>query len=113
MKKLHAHPVHLVAGLLIWSAWFVVIYGGQAVGCELARPADEAGAWTWLNAVLVLHTLLFTALLLYLTWAAHRSTPAERGNARFILRTSTTLYLVSAIATLVAGFPTLVLPPCV
>lgn len=113
MKTLRAHPLHLFAGLVIWAVWYVVLYGGQAVGCELAPPAADAGAWTWLNGLLLLHTLVFAVVLLYLTWLAHRSTPHEPGNGRFILRVSTTVYLVSTIAILVIGSQNVIYPPCV
>lgn len=113
MKTLRAHPLHLFAGLLIWAAWYVVLYGGQGAGCALAPPPAEAGASTWLNALLLLHTLVFAALLLYLAWLAYRSAPAERGNARFLLRASAGLYLGAAVATLAVGLPSALLPPCV
>ncbi|KFZ30815.1 hypothetical protein IDSA_06945 [Pseudidiomarina salinarum] len=113
MKTLRAHPLHLFSGLLIWAVYYVVLYGGQGAGCAIAPPPAEAGSSTWLNAVLLLHTLVFATLLLYLAWLAYRSTPAERGNARFLLRTSAALYLLAAVATLAIGLPSALLPPCV
>ena len=38
------HPLHLFLGLIIWSAWFVFLYGGLSVACEFAPPGVEQGA---------------------------------------------------------------------
>ncbi|MDN7125493.1 hypothetical protein J6I90_11415 [Pseudidiomarina sp. 1APP75-32.1] len=113
MKTLRAHPLHLFAGPLLWAIWYVVLYSGQALGCETAPPPANAGVWTWLNGLLLLHTLVFAMILLYLTWLAHRSTPAASGNGRFILRVSTGVYLVATIAVLAIGLQSVIYPPCV
>jgi len=37
-------------GLSLWSLWFVVLYGGLSVGCDLRPPDSGAGRVTWINA---------------------------------------------------------------
>ncbi len=106
------HPVHLFAGLVIWSLWFVALYGGLSVGCAVAPPAAEQGALTWLNGGLLMLTLVVTALLAYAAWRCWRLAPA--GDAqRFVLRVAVGVYLVSAGSTLAVGLPVIVYPPCV
>ena len=107
-----AHPVQLVVGLVIWSLWFVLVYGGLSVGCEFAPPATSAGSFTWINALLLALTLATLALLLSAAWRCWRA-PAQAGNSHFVARLAAALYLVAAIATLAVGLPILVLPPCV
>ena len=38
------HPVHLILGLCVWSIWFVVLYGGLSVACQLTPPEPQQGA---------------------------------------------------------------------
>src|SRR5690606_24635178 len=73
MSRLREHPLHAILGLVIWSLWFVALYGGQGVGCALAPPPVEDGAATWLNAALGLFTLLIVALLVGLALFSWRS----------------------------------------
>ena len=108
------HPLQLPLGLIIWAVWFVTVYGGLSVGCAIATPAAEAGAMTWINAVLGLLTLAVTVLLLALSrfclMAAGRGEPPER---LFIARLAAGAHVIAALSTLITGLPILVLPPCV
>ena len=45
------HPIHFVVGLTVWCIWFIAVYGGHAVACELpccrtqmGRPRIHAGS---------------------------------------------------------------------
>ena len=118
MRRLLApsHPVHLVTGFLVWSAWFVVIYGGVTLGCVLLAPDPALGFRTSINLIFALLTAFVTAAL---AWAAWRCWKAVRGplatgprRELFIARTSAALYLLSALATAFVGWPVLILPPC-
>lgn len=112
------HPAQLVMGFTIWSLWFIAIYAGLSVACQLAPPAVQQGAMTWLNAGLFVFTLLVMALLVSLAWRSARyclSAQRERkvgGVTPFIGYVSTVLYLLAAIATLAGGLPVLVFTPC-
>ena len=112
-----AHASHLVLGLVVWSLWFVALYGGLSVGCAVSPPPASAGALTWLNGTLLLLTLLVTALLLVQARrclvAVAPSGKSGTGLARFLLAVSAALYLASAAATLAVGLPVIMLPPCV
>lgn len=119
MKSSAGHPIHLLLGLVIWGGWFVALYGGLSVGCELAPPSETAGPMNWLNASLAGLTLLTVGLLLFLSgwcWRARRGhdvtqSPDQQGH--YLAGLSAALYLLSATATLFIGLPILILPPCV
>ncbi|MCH8543576.1 MAG: hypothetical protein LAT61_08400 [Alcanivorax sp.] len=108
------HPLQLPLGLIIWALWFVTVYGGLSVGCAIAQPAAEAGALTWINAVLGLLTIAVSVLLLALArfcmLAAQRGEPPER---LFIARLAAGAHVIAALSTLITGLPILVFPPCV
>jgi hypothetical protein len=107
------HPLQLALGLIVWSAWFVALYGGLSVGCALAPPAVESGAWTWLNGLLAAVTALTFGWLVRQGWTCWR-TPDRPDSPprRFITTVGAAVYVVAAVSTLVVGIPVLVLPPC-
>ncbi|WP_312911653.1 hypothetical protein [Stutzerimonas nitrititolerans] len=109
------HPVQIPIGLIIWSLWFVAIYGGQAVACAISPPAPEQGIWNWLNASLGLLTLLTAALLLWLAryfWRLSAANQALDERQQFVTRLTASVHLTAAVATLFVGLPLLQLPPC-
>lgn len=111
------HPAQLVIGFALWSIWFVAMYAGLSVVCQLAPPAEQQGALTWLNAGLFGLTLLVVILLLLLAWRSARFCMLQRSQAAsgvslFIGYISAVLYLLAAIATLAGGLPVLVYSPC-
>lgn len=114
MKLAPHHPAHLVIGLTVWSAWFVVLYGGLSVACQLAPPAPSSGPFNWINPLLWLSTLVVVGALL---WIAHRlwRTDAEHVQPirNYVRVVSAFLYLISAFATLALAVPVLFLPPCI
>ncbi|HSX87688.1 MAG TPA: hypothetical protein VLG17_06770 [Pseudomonas sp.] len=108
------HPLHIVLGLLIWSLWFVAIYGGLSVACAVAPPTPQQGPWNWLNALLGLSavaTLILLGALARWSWRAglrmHRQ-PREC----FVARLAASTHAVAALATLFIALPILRLPPC-
>ncbi|UTH34377.1 hypothetical protein NLY39_11755 [Pseudomonas sp. KHPS1] len=108
------NPIHIPLGLVLWSLWFVAVYGGLSVGCALAPPAPEQGQWTWLNALLALFSLLTFMVLLWLArrfqLAARRADEQPAG--RFVARLTASVHLVGALGTLFVALPILSLPPC-
>ncbi|WP_205126655.1 hypothetical protein [Nitrincola tibetensis] len=114
-----AHPAQIVMGFVIWSIWFIAMYGGLSVVCQLAPPDVEQGPLTWLNGGLLTFALLVIALLLFLAWRSgrycasrHKASEEAVGFERFVGYVSTVLYLIAAVATLAGTLPVLVLPPC-
>ncbi len=73
------HPLQLTLGLIVWSVWFVALYGGLSVACAVAPPAATLGALTWINGLLLLLTLATTALLAYWAHGCWRAAGGEVG----------------------------------
>lgn len=108
------NPVHIPLGLVLWSIWFVVIYGGLSVGCSLIPPDPEQGQWTWLNGSLAVLSLLTVVALLGLARLFHRAARKDHASQseRFVACLAAGVNLIGAIATVFVALPTLSLPPC-
>jgi hypothetical protein len=110
------HPLQLVLGLIIWITWFALIYGALAIACEIAPPPLEHGPFTWINAALLINSLIITALLLYWAlvcwWAARDNNRQVNASGLFIAKLGAGINGVAAIATLSLGLMTMPLPPC-
>lgn len=106
------HPMQLMWGLTLWAIWFVAVYGGLSIACEIA-PAAEDVTFSIINGGLIIFTLLTTVFLLWLMrrcWHAwQKATPPSR---QFITAVSCCLYAASAVATIAIGLPILWLPAC-
>lgn len=113
-----ANAWHLVIGLALWFAWFCATYGGVAVACAWAPPSPAQGAWTWLNATVLLLAVGCTLAFGGAAWlsargAQHLKTDATQARQRFMARAATALYATSAVSTALVALPAVVLPPCV
>ncbi|MGE8296505.1 MAG: hypothetical protein ACN6PH_13240 [Pseudomonas sp.] len=108
------NPIHIPLGLVLWSIWFVIIYGGLSVGCAVLPPAPGQGQWTWLNASLAVLSVLTVVALLGLARLFHRAARKDDASQseRFVARLAAGVNLIGAIATLFVTLPTLSLPPC-
>lgn len=116
MKGLRSpyHPGHIPLGLVLWSLWFVALYGGLSVACSLAPPEPQQGPWNWLNALLGVSALLTAAALAALAVWSWRAGKRVRLQARegFVAVLAASTYGAAAVATLVISLPILSLPPC-
>jgi ABC-type Na+ efflux pump permease subunit len=106
------HAWHLVLGLTLWFAWFCAMYGGLAVACAVAPPSPAQGAWTWLNAAVLLLSVVFSGAFAVAAWASSRAKEKEE-RQRFMARAATGLYTIAALATLMVAMPSVVMTPCV
>ncbi|PKM38530.1 MAG: hypothetical protein CVV06_00045 [Gammaproteobacteria bacterium HGW-Gammaproteobacteria-10] len=112
------HPMQLAFGLTVWILWFIVKYGALALFCEQAPPPIEQGAFTWINAALLIGSLVVTVLLLF--WANNCWNAARSGNNdaddseinTFIAGLGAGVNLLGAVVTLSQGLMSLLLPPC-
>ncbi|KGK41339.1 hypothetical protein LH51_15570 [Nitrincola sp. A-D6] len=114
-----SHPAQIVMGFVIWSIWFIAMYGGLSVACQLVPPDTGQGPFTWINSGLFAFTLLVFALLVLLAWRSgrycasqHKAGEVTAGFGRFVGYVGTVLYLIAAVGTLAGGLPVLVLSPC-
>lgn len=119
IRKMMLHPLHpiqLVFGLLVWSGWFVTVYGGTGVICAVAPPPVDADMKTWVNALVLAMGTLVGAFLLFNAWRCWKATPdydVGKPDKRFLGRVAGGVYLVAAIASFGLALPALFLPPCV
>lgn len=125
------HPLQLAWGFIIWSVYFIVLYGGMSVACSAAPPRAEQGPFTWLNVSLLVLTLITGIGLLYAAYrcrvlaAQARPTPDEEierrgagsnqleGVRAFIASLAGWVNLAAGVATLAVGVPVVVYAPCV
>jgi hypothetical protein len=103
---------HLVIGLTLWFAWFCATYGGLAVACAVVPPLPAQGAWTWLNASVLLLAAVVTAAFGVAAWASARAQAAGE-RQRFMARAGTALYATAALSTAVVALPAVLLAPCI
>lgn len=109
------HPIQIPIGLIIWSLWFVVVYGGFSVVCSVAPPDPELGIRNWLNATLGVLTLLTLTLLLWLArrfWRLSRKPHDLTEQQVFVTKLAAGIHMIAALAALFVGIPLLQLPPC-
>lgn len=113
LLSLH-NPIYLPLGLVIWSLWFVAIYAGLSVVCQVSPPPAELGARTSLNLGLLLGSLLTAALLAWLTWLFWRAgrRANQNGDSHYVATTAAAVNLVSLLAVLFITLPILWMPPC-
>lgn len=108
---------HLVIGLTLWFVWFSATYGGVAVACAVAPPLPAQGAWTWINAMVLLLAVGFTLAFGGVAWISARSAqrlqPEAHARDRFFAHMATALYAVAALSTALVAMPAVVMPPCV
>ncbi|GGJ83660.1 hypothetical protein [Pseudomonas matsuisoli] len=109
------NPIQLTVGIFIWSAWFILLYGGQSVVCAHFPPDPASGPWNGLSLALVLFALLSAALLGLLTWISVRAARERSAEPweRFVAFVAAGVNGVSALSILFIATPILRLPPCV
>lgn len=114
MRFSSCHPLHLILGLTIWSIWFVVLYGGLSVACQVAPPDPASGPFSWINSMLWFSTLAVVAALAWAGYRLWKVAPTQtQATKQFVALSSSALYAVSAFATLAVAAPVLFLPPCI
>lgn len=110
------HPLQLYLGLVIWSAWFVFLYGGVSLACEFAPPDLQQGAFTWINVSMLLLAALVGGFLFWSArrcWNAAPGTDAGAATDRFVARIAAAVYLIAGLGAVGLVLPGVVLPPCI
>jgi glucan phosphoethanolaminetransferase (alkaline phosphatase superfamily) len=114
MKPSAFHPAQIPLGLSLWAVWFVALYGGVAVACELLQPAAGEGMGA-INLGFVLFTLLTALLPIYYAvqcWRATRHAAGRTSQERFAARVGAAMHVIAVVAIVFVGVPLLGLPPC-
>lgn len=105
--------VTMIAGYLVWSSCFVVLYSLLSIGCELQWQRFGLLGISSITLMLIFAWLLH---LLALGWLIRAAWQAERAGlpppSRFVRRVTLILHLTAFAATIWIGLPILALPPC-
>lgn len=105
--------VGLIAGYLVWSLCFVVLYSLLSVGCEAGWHHYRLLGINLLSWLLVLAWLLHVAAAAWLVWRVKSSDPEQlERNGRFMRRVTLLLHVTALAGTIWIGIPVLGLPPC-
>ena len=110
------HPIQIPFGLTIWSLWFAIMYGAHAVVCSIAPPDPNLGVFNWLNASFGLFTVLVIVLLLWLgrrTWKLSHEPNDFNDRQVFVIKVSSGIHFIAALATVFVGMQLVFLPPCI
>jgi hypothetical protein len=88
------------------------------VACAWTPPSPAQGAWTWINATVLLLAVGCTLAFGGAAWMSARGAPhlkadATQARQQFIARAATALYVFSAASTILVALPAVVFPPCV
>lgn len=92
----------LLAGFILWSGMFLVLYGVQATGCKLGWHQIAIGPISLLR--LLLSCLLLASIGLLYGMATHWLRPAAdetRGEQHVLLRIAMLVHVAAAAATFV------------
>ncbi|NMH59384.1 hypothetical protein [Alteromonas ponticola] len=106
------HPIHYVAGWIIWAIWFVAAYGGLAVACKIEPPAPEQGIFNWLNLSFFVITMVVFVLLCLYAVDKRKLLKEAPPQTKFALQIATAVYAFSAFGTLMVGLALVMVTPC-
>ncbi|WP_158044781.1 hypothetical protein [Skermanella pratensis] len=96
----------LVAGFLLWSSAFVVLYGLQGLGCRLGWEDMDLGPVSLNRGALLAAWVLHVGLIGVMAAIQARRRSADRGDA-FIDRAGLALTFCALVATIWTGLPIL------
>ncbi|WP_201159620.1 hypothetical protein [Rhodoplanes elegans] len=103
----------LVAGFVIWSSAFVLLYAASSIGCAAGWERTTVAGTSLLRALLVLlwiaHLGALVALVIY-TWRRRPGGPG--GTATFVRRVAVGAGTAALVATLWTGAPIVATTMC-
>jgi len=110
--------LRMVAGLVVWSSAFVVLYAGYSLGCMQIEVSDEAGLLNPVTAILVAFSLahlvaLFVLLFLWRKYPARQVANESEASYRFCYWLEGAILLFSLLGVLMIAFPVVMVTPCV
>ncbi|MCW8107864.1 hypothetical protein OPS25_05050 [Alteromonas ponticola] len=112
MKQVNHHPWHYIGGWVIWAIWFVVVYGGLSIACQINPPNPDEGVFNWINISLACFTLV---VIVFLSGCALKSWKLQQEaipQAKFPLQIATAIYAFATFGTLLVGGAILMVTPC-
>jgi hypothetical protein len=97
--------LRITAGLLIWAAAFVVVYGLQGLGCALGWHRVRLGSADALRVTLVVAWLLFLGVALLRAWRGVGTQRATQGGSALVARLELGIAVTGAAAIAYTLFP--------
>ena len=107
-------PLQALLGLILWSVWFISMYGILSLACILL-PVHTGFGLTWINIALFVLTfalIILLTLLAYRLWQSTRKSTRLPPYARFLAWLGLAGYCIAAMATISIGAMALIYPPC-
>jgi hypothetical protein len=112
----------VISGMIVWAAWFVVVYALTGVGCDAGWQLREVPGGNLLSALMLASTLLALVLIGGSSWRGYvlwrrgvDGTGASREagqRQRFMGLVAFVLSAMAAVGTLMIAIPILMLDPC-
>lgn len=118
----HRNWIGVISGMIVWAAWFVVVYGLTGVGCDAGWQQRAVPGGNLLSLLMLLATLVALAMIGWSAWRGlrgwkHGNDPAVPGaekqqRLRFMGLVMGVLSLMAAGGTVMIAIPILMLDPC-
>ena len=118
----HRSWIGVLSGMIVWAAWFVVVYGLTGVGCDAGWQLRNVPGGNMLSVVMLLATLGALVLIGWSAWRGfqgwrHGNDPAVAGaekqqRLRFMGLVMGVLSLLAAVGTVMIAIPIVMLDPC-
>jgi len=110
------YPLLLVAGLVVWAIWFVLMYSILSIVCNITPPTTTNHPLNWLNVSLLALTFITAVMLFYFAYCYSKkqtSSNTASPTKSFINWIAIAVFIVAAVATGAIGIMTLFFPPCI
>lgn len=114
--------VGMISSMIVWAAWFVVVYGLTGVGCDAGWQRQRVPGGNLLSLLMLLSSLLALLLIGWCAlrglkrWQSSNQAGAEGGELRqrqrFTGLVMLVLSLFAGIGTVLISVPILMLDPC-
>lgn len=113
--------VGVITAMIIWAAWFVLVYALTGVGCDAGWHTRSFAGMNHLSLWMLASTVVAVALMAWCAWRGwvgwRENTPSDDGREagqrqRFLGMVMLILALLAIAGTLMIALPILLLDPC-
>ncbi len=114
LRRLHTGGlIGINLGLIVWSAYFVLLYALMSLGCRYALDAMQALGSNIITVALAAIVITTLAFIGYLTWLAYDTwRHADDNRARFRAAVAGLVDGISLVSTVWVGAPVFMVTPC-
>lgn len=114
--------VGMISGMIVWAAWFVVVYSLTGIGCDAGWHRQSVPGGNLLSLLMLLSTAMALLLIGWSAWRGFKSWKRGeeagpgggelRQRQRFMGLVMGVLSLLAGIGTIMVSVPILMLQPC-